>query len=305
MAELTVAPCTPVANEGRPAAPEAGRAAARARLFDLPVALVENVRGGGPRGQTSDERFSPQFQLTLPHRGIFVWHVAGEEVVGDANQVLFVTGGEPYRLSQPVNGGFEELVITPGVEVLAEIAGVDEGRLAAHAWFRRRRRAASARLQSFRARFLHWACHGLEVDDLAAEERVIAILSDALDASAPRGLPAGSKTARSIRRAKEFLEAHMASPIRLSDVGRAAGASPAYLTNMFGRVEGMSLHQYLNRLRLARALVELPHADDLTTLAFDTGFSSHSHFTAAFRRAYGLTPSEFRRIARSQQPPAL
>jgi AraC-like DNA-binding protein len=48
------------------------------------------------------------------------------------------------------------------------------------------------------------------------------------------------------------------------------------------------------QLRLSRALVELPHANDLTTLAFDLGFSSHSHFTVSFRRAFGCTPSEFR-----------
>jgi AraC-like DNA-binding protein len=60
----------------------------------------------------------------------------------------------------------------------------------------------------------------------------------------------------------------------------------------------VSLHQYLTQLRLARALVELPHAGDLTSLALDLGFSSHSHFTFAFRRAFGCTPSQFREAAR-------
>jgi AraC-like DNA-binding protein len=63
-------------------------------------------------------------------------------------------------------------------------------------------------------------------------------------------------------------------------------------------VEGVPLHGYLTQLRLARALVELPHASDLTTLALDLGFSSHSHFTAVFRAAFGCTPSQFRETAR-------
>jgi len=46
-------------------------------------------------------------------------------------------------------------------------------------------------------------------------------------------------------------------------------------------------------------LAELPYTDDLTMLALDTGFSSHSHFTAAFRRAFGCTPSQFRMSTRS------
>jgi len=36
----------------------------------------------------------------------------------------------------------------------------------------------------------------------------------------------------------------------------------------------------------------------LTSLALDLGFSSHSHFSAAFKRAYGQTPSAFQRSAR-------
>jgi AraC-like DNA-binding protein len=77
------------------------------------------------------------------------------------------------------------------------------------------------------------------------------------------------------------------------------GASPAYLTDVFRRIEGVPLHRYLTQLRLARALVELPHASDLTTLAIDLGFSSHSHFTAVFRRAFGCTPSRFRDSSRT------
>jgi AraC-like DNA-binding protein len=41
----------------------------------------------------------------------------------------------------------------------------------------------------------------------------------------------------------------------------------------------------------------LPQYDDLTTLSLDLGFSSHSHFSAAFREAYGRSPSEFRQSA--------
>jgi AraC-like DNA-binding protein len=48
-------------------------------------------------------------------------------------------------------------------------------------------------------------------------------------------------------------------------------------------------------LRLARALDLLGQYDDLTALGLDLGFSSHSHFSAAFRQAYGRTPAEFQR----------
>ena len=61
------------------------------------------------------------------------------------------------------------------------------------------------------------------------------------------------------------------------------------------QVEAIPLYRYQLRLRLARALHLLGHYDDLTALGLDLGFSSHSHFSATFRKAYGRTPAEFQR----------
>jgi len=66
---------------------------------------------------------------------------------------------------------------------------------------------------------------------------------------------------------------------------------------VFQQVEGLPLYRYQLRLRLARALDLLPQHDDLTALSLDLGFSSHSHFSAAFRQAYGRSPSQFRKLA--------
>ncbi len=57
------------------------------------------------------------------------------------------------------------------------------------------------------------------------------------------------------------------------------------------------MYRYQLRLRLARALDLLRDYEDLAALGMDLGFSSHSHFTAAFQKMYGRTPSEFRQIA--------
>jgi AraC-like DNA-binding protein len=83
----------------------------------------------------------------------------------------------------------------------------------------------------------------------------------------------------------------------LADVATEVRVSPVYLTQVFQQVEGIPLYRYQLRLRLARALDLLAHYDDLTALSLDLGFSSHSHFSAAFRQAYGYSPSEFRRSA--------
>lgn len=275
----------------------------RTVLLDLPVGLVENLRHDRARYDRSPEDYCDVFQVCLPYRGIFVWHVGREDVVGDSNQVIFVRPGESYRMSSPAPGGYAELVITPQREVLREIGHTNGGDLAEHPLFRRRRWVASAGLQDFRARFLHWASASNGAEDLAAEELVLGLLRVALQTGGFRQTAVATTTDRLIRRTKEFLEAELSNRVLLADVGRAVGASPAYLTDLFRRVEGISLHQYLTRLRLARALVDLPHAGDLTTLALDVGFASHSHFSAAFRRMFGCTPSEFRHTTRKGLPP--
>jgi AraC-like DNA-binding protein len=260
------------------------------------------VRTTGVTRAKVPEDFSPEFQVALPYRGLFVWHVGCDDIVGDANQVLFVTGGESYRLSEPLPGGCGELVITPEPGILTEIADVAVPDLPRHSLFRRRSRRADPRLQSLRAHFLYWATGVADVDDLAAEEMVLTLLRSALVDDAPRNDPPDASR-RLIRRTKEFLAAEFPYPIRLRDVGRAVGASPAYLTDLFRHVEGVPLHRYLVQLRLAHALVELPHTADLTRLALEIGFSSHSHFSAAFRRTFGCTPSQFRQRARNLQLP--
>jgi AraC-like DNA-binding protein len=58
------------------------------------------------------------------------------------------------------------------------------------------------------------------------------------------------------------------------------------------------MYRYQLRLRLARALDLLGDYDDVTDLALALGFSSHSHFSAAFKQVYGQTPSAFRKLSR-------
>lgn len=278
-------------------------------LLDLSVGLVEDVRSAeadtlDARIASADRGFSPDFQVALPYRGFFVWHVGRDEVAGDANQALFVTGGEAYRLTRPLPCGYAELIVTPTASVIDELAhATSTGDLRCHPLFRRRSRRLTPRLQILRARFLSWI-EGAPTDTLAAEEVVLSLIRAALDDDMPRLERPGRSTQRLIRRTKAFLEAEFATPIRLDDIGRAVGSSPLYLTQVFRAVEGVPLHQYLTQLRLAHALDALPSTSDLTQLALDVGFSSHSHFTSRFRRAFGTTPSRFRELSRQRLRPA-
>jgi AraC family transcriptional regulator len=83
--------------------------------------------------------------------------------------------------------------------------------------------------------------------------------------------------------------------LRLADIAAALGVSAFHLCRSFRMATGSTLHACRNRLRLQHALDRVTSGEDLTTLALDLGYSSHSHFTSAFRRLFGATPSAVRR----------
>jgi len=108
-----------------------------------------------------------------------------------------------------------------------------------------------------------------------------------------------SISARDRRRAVEaalWLEAHATEDVSLEDAARAAGLSPFHFLRVFSAVVGATPHQYLVRLRLARAARLLAEEErPVTDIAFDCGFADLSNFVRTFRRAAGVSPREFRK----------
>lgn len=101
-----------------------------------------------------------------------------------------------------------------------------------------------------------------------------------------------------VDRAKRVLAGDPTRRWMLAEVAAEVGVSPVYLTQVFRQVEGVPLYRYHLRRRLALALDLLARYSDLTALALDLGFTSQSHFGAAFKQAYGCTPAQFQRSAR-------
>lgn len=74
------------------------------------------------------------------------------------------------------------------------------------------------------------------------------------------------------------------------------GYSEFYTTRKFKEISGMPFRDYLRHRKLAFALKEVRDSEkSLLDIAFDYGFSSHEAFTRAFKKTYGVTPSEYRK----------
>lgn len=84
--------------------------------------------------------------------------------------------------------------------------------------------------------------------------------------------------------------------LTLKLLSQKLGYSQSHLSRKFREVSGMRLRDYLRYRRLAFALVELRDTRrGILDIAMDYGFSSNEAFTRAFREAYGVTPSQYRK----------
>jgi AraC family transcriptional regulator len=259
------------------------------------VAIRETHCQGSCRHQSAEESTATT-QLVFPYRGAYVRHLGHDQAVAEANQVLFFNAGEGYRVSHPVPGGDASLTLVIGESQLRELAPAPLLREGAALKFRSQRLRVDARAQALVALLRHSLRHKL-AEPLEAESLALTLARRALGPRTSHAVGASAGRQRLVDRIKLVLASDSARRWTLAEIAAEVRGSPVYLTQVFQRVEGLPLYRYQLRLRLARALDLLAQYDDLSALALDLGFSSHSHFSAAFRAAYGRSPSEFRRSA--------
>jgi len=126
-------------------------------------------------------------------------------------------------------------------------------------------------------------CEGILLELGAAFARGYAV------AARPRRPPAW------LARTRDYLHARAFSSVRMKELARIAGRHDMHVAREFRRFYGMSVGDYMRNLRLDSAALRLsnPRAD-ICEVAFECGFSSHSHLCRAFRRHFGMTPSQYR-----------
>jgi AraC family transcriptional regulator len=95
--------------------------------------------------------------------------------------------------------------------------------------------------------------------------------------------------------AVDHIVSHLDEPLRLEDVSRAALLSPFHFHRVFQALVGVTLAEFVKRLRLEKALFMMAHArrQSLAAIALSCGFSSSSDFSRCFKQRFGAPPSAF------------
>lgn len=103
-----------------------------------------------------------------------------------------------------------------------------------------------------------------------------------------------------LERAREILHETAGVVSTLTEVAREVGVHPVHLAHEFRKFYGESLGEYARRLRLEAACRQISQTNlSLSEIAASAGFYDQSHFSNTFKRHTGMTPAEFRSIART------
>jgi AraC family transcriptional regulator len=237
--------------------------------------------------------------VVLPVSGVFSKHDSpSRHVIGTPSHAVFIAANTPYRIGFPGAIGDRALILRFGEVLTPELdCRGNRGTMASHGLLP----ANAMMLRNLLWRRLQRG----EVDEFEIEALGLDLLNMSL-ASMRAGNVALRRSAqvRRMRALERVKEAVALAPTDKWDVAKlamVANLSPFHLSHVFRQMVGTSIYDYVLQERLAHTLDAVLDCGDLTAIALDAGFASHSHFTARFRSFFGCTPTALRRIATAEK----
>ncbi|MGH7710587.1 MAG: helix-turn-helix domain-containing protein [Gemmatimonadaceae bacterium] len=279
-------------------------------MLDRIVFQSANVRVGAFRCSTGDPRFrdSGPIQTHLvvfPRTAVWIQHVDSRAFLADPAVVTIYNKGQEYTRAAVAPDGDRSDWFGVSPDVAFAIAHELDPRTADNPTRPYRAQWSTSDVSLYvRQRALFARLARGAVEPLEAEESVLHIVAEAIARSYGGGVRrppratsrAGEAHSDLVHRARAELARDVGAATDVSLLAGRLQVSPYHLCRVFRAITGTTLHAYRLDLRCRVALERLadPQAD-ISRLALELGFSSHSHFTATMRRRFGATPSVLRR----------
>lgn len=234
--------------------------------------------------------------VVFPRTAVRISPMGGAPLTADANRVLLYDAGQRYRRGLLDPRGDDCLFVALGPDVVDRMGGGAVETSGARQRFVQRDRSCPAGTWASLHR-LRAVSATTARDELAVDELLLALLEGVFG---PRDVHPAAGPGDGAVRLAEAVRAVLARSYRerltLPELAAEVGVSPYHLHRRFRAATGWTIHAYRDHLRLREGLARVLDGEpDLSALAFDLGYASHSHFTTRFRRAFGATPSQVRR----------
>jgi AraC-like DNA-binding protein len=267
--------------------------------FRCPVGRPDFRCAGGP--------IADHHVFVFPRSRVYIRHEGEQAFATDRNVVALYNPGQRFE-RQPLDatGDFCDWFAVDAESALEAVRAVDPGVAERpQRCFRFSHGPSDARTYLAQRALFEGLVQGAVADELAVEEQVLLLLGSVVESCqrawhGARRVRADLRAREAVRRARLILGERYREATSLAELAHAVGVSRFRLCRLFREATGVTLHAYREQLRLRAALDALATPGvDLTDLALELGYSSHSHFTSHFRRVFGLAPSVVRgRFAR-------
>jgi AraC-like DNA-binding protein len=273
-------------------------------IFDNGTVKVEHFDCPGLCQHTEKpaEECALNHEIVLPRYGVFQRYDAFGRMITDVNHLLFFNRNQPYQITHPRPGKDASTIITlADSHLMAAIAPFDasvEERIGRP--FLTGYTLLDPRQQLEKHRLLQVLASVQSFDPLAIEEVILLFVHDIFATPyAEHAADISKKHQDTVQQVQQFLNEHYCNPLSLATIASAVHYSSFTLCRIFKQNTGLTIHQYLTRLRLSVALEWLMAEPQqaIGEIGIQLGFYSHSHFTAAFSQAFAISPSAFRQQA--------
>lgn len=112
-----------------------------------------------------------------------------------------------------------------------------------------------------------------------------------------RRTPDHEEIADKLKQVIQYIQSHYQQPISVLELASLCGFSEYHFMRFFKKHMSMTCIEYLNRYRLDMASHQLAStAMSVTGIALENGFNNISYFNRVFKKQFGMTPKEFRRL---------
>lgn len=232
------------------------------------------------------------FVLGIIEDGVQSFTHQRKHLITTPGEVIVINPGEMHTGESAIREGFTYRALYPSSDLMQTMAREFNNKADIFPYFTSGIVHDSRLFRQFQ--YVHHlsetADNGLQLEEGLTEFFVQLIRQYATD---KRTLNNYSDSSQAVFLVRDYLEAHYADNISLTDLSAQAHISPYHLARLFRQHMGMPPHKYLENVRIRHAEHLLTAGMPIADIAYATGFSSQSHLTRTFKRFIGTTPGAY------------
>ena len=220
----------------------------------------------------------------------------------EKGDIIFVPPGVSHRplLPEPMKVPYERYVLWLSAEFMEQFVGFLEqpfGNGASGAGMLRTRGTEWERLEGLFRTGVEEAQQRNDGWEAALIGNTITLLTAIRRAAQQHAVrPLRAEAPELLDRITAYVEESYARPLTLLELSRRFYVSDSTVSHLFKQKLGVSFHRYVTQRRLIAAKTLIEGGEALEDVASHTGFGDYSVFYRAFKRAYGISPRQYRAL---------